>query len=387
VASAPTAAAALDQPIRHPQKGDSVNSHPHTCYVLPPHILEKMAENPDLRQSALRNMEISERQRGIRQAIAFLPLLGSAGAKHRTVFDAQNDTSLPGQEVRDEPDDPTGDSATDEAFDFSGDTYDFYQQVYNRNSIDDHGLLLKSTVHFDSQYNNAFWNGLQMVYGDGDGELFNRFTISVDVVGHELTHGVTQNEAQLVYQGQSGALNESMSDVFGSLIKQWVNNQTADKADWLIGQGLFTDNVQGKALRSMSDPGSAYNDPNLGKDPQPGHMKDFKQMTADNGGVHINSGIPNKAFFLAATNIGGFAWQKAGLIWYRALTGSLSPTADFQAAADATTTVAGSLFGSGSDEQKAVIDAWSNVGLKPQAIAPTALRAPAQIRISKPTAA
>jgi Zn-dependent metalloprotease len=227
-----------------------------------------------------------------------------------------------------------------------------------------------------------------MVYGDGDGQFFNRFTISIDVIGHELTHGVTQNEAQLVYQGPAGALNESMSDVFGSLIKQWVKNQTADKADWLIGQGLFTKDVQGIALRSMSNPGTAYDDPTIGKDPQPAHMKDYVQTTSDNGGVHINSGIPNRAFYLAATNIGGFAWQKAGLIWYRTLTGRLSPTADFQAAADATVQVAGALFGDRSDEQKAVIDAWGTVGIPPATGNPTALMAPPKsAKKAKPTAA
>lgn len=364
-----------------------IQSHKHVCFVVPPHIYQKMAEKPELRERALRAMEISERQRGIRQAVALLPLLGAAGPKHRTIFDAANGINLPGDEVLDEGDPASGDVSVNEAYEYCGDTYDFYSKVYNRNSVDDHGLLLKSTVHFDNQYNNAFWNGLQMVYGDGDGQLFNRFTISVDVVGHELTHGVTQNEAQLVYQGQSGALNESMSDVFGSLVKQWVNNQTAAQADWLIGVGLFTDVVQGTALRSMSAPGTAYDDPNLGKDPQPGHMRDFVNTNSDNGGVHINSGIPNRAFYLAATNIGGFAWQKAGLIWYRTLTGRLSPSADFQAAADATVAVAGSLFGDNSDEQKAVVDAWSKVGIAPNLASPAALTSPPKPPIAKPTAA
>jgi Zn-dependent metalloprotease len=362
--------------------------HNHVCFILPPHITDKMAENPRLRARALRAIQITERQRGIREAIMALPLLGPAGEKQRTIFDAGNNINLPGNKVRDEGGAASQDVCVNEAYDYSGDTYDFYLQVYNRNSVDDHGLNIKSSVHYDQQYDNAFWNGLQMVYGDGDGQFFNRFTISIDVIGHELTHGVTQNEAQLVYQGPAGALNESMSDVFGSLIKQWVKNQTADKADWLIGQGLFTKDVQGIALRSMSNPGTAYDDPTIGKDPQPAHMKDYVQTTSDNGGVHINSGIPNRAFYLAATNIGGFAWQKAGLIWYRTLTGRLSPTADFQAAADATVQVAGALFGDRSDEQKAVIDAWGTVGIPPATGNPTALMAPPKsAKKAKPTAA
>ena len=354
------------------------------CFILPPHIESKLAENPKFRERALRSMQISERQRGIRQAAALLPLVGQAGTKHRTIFDDQQTTNLPGTKVRDEGAGPTNDIAVNEAYDYSGDTYDFYSQVFNRNSVDDHGLTIKSTVHYDTKYDNAFWNGQQMIYGDGDGELFERFTISIDVIGHELTHGVTQNEAQLTYQDQPGALNESMSDVFGSLIKQWVKNQTADQADWLIGQGLLTPAVQGVALRSMKAPGTAYDDPNLGKDPQPADMKHYVKTTSDNGGVHINSGIPNRAFFLVATNIGGYAWQKAGLIWYRTLVGSLSPTSDFQACANATVTVATSLFGDKSTEQKAVIDAWTTVGVVPNTTKPTALSAPPKSKLAKP---
>src|SRR5262245_54891431 len=155
-----------------------------------------------------------------------------------------------------------------------------------------------------------------MVFGDGDGTLFNRFTISIDVIGHELTHGVTGSEANLTYQGQAGALNESISDVFGSLIKQYSLNQTAAAADWLIGAGLLASSVKGVALRSMKAPGTAYNDPTLGKDPQPDNMSKFVHTAEDSGGVHINSGIPNKAFFLVATSLGGHAWEKAGQVWY-----------------------------------------------------------------------
>ena len=361
------------------------HSHHPICCILPPHILRKLAEKPELRERALRTLEISERLRGIRQAATILPLVGAAGTKHRTIYDAQTTTNLPGTQVRDEGEPATGDVCVNEAYDYSGDTYDFYFQVFNRNSVDDHGLPLKSTVHFDVGYDNAFWNGQQMVYGDGDGQYFQRFTICLDVVGHELTHGVTQNEAQLVYEGQSGALNESISDVFGSLVKQWANNQTADQADWLIGAGLFTNIVQGKALRSMAQPGTAYNDPNIGTDPQPADMAHYVNTTDDNGGVHINSGIPNRAFYLAATAIGGYAWQKAGLIWYRTLTGGLSPTADFQAMADATVTVAGTLFGQGGNEQGAVRNAWTTVGVTPTAAARfAALTAPPKERPPKP---
>jgi Zn-dependent metalloprotease len=204
-----------------------------------------------------------------------------------------------------------------------------------------------------------------MVFGDGDGEIFTRFTISVDVIGHELTHGVTGSECNLAYHGQSGALNESISDVFGSLVKQKLRKQTADKADWLIGQGLFTAHVKGKALRSMKEPGTAYDDPRLGKDPQPGHMRDYVHTYEDDGGVHINSGIPNRAFYLAAAQIGGYAWEAAGAIWYETICDpTLRPNASFRTFASRTISHAATLFGANSPEQKAVRDAWVEVGIK-----------------------
>jgi len=357
------------------------------CSILPPHILRKLADRPELRDRILRNIAITEQFRGVRKAFVAPTLLAQQPApKRRTIFDSHNATNLPGTEVRDEGGAPSADVAVNEAYDYSGDTYDFYLKVFNRNSVDDHGLTLTSSVHYDRGYDNAFWNGQRMIYGDGDGQYFQRFTICLDVIGHELTHGVTQNEAQLVYNGQPGALNESISDVFGSLVKQWANNQTVDQADWLIGAGLFTNAVQGKALRSMSDPGTAYDDPNIGKDPQPGQMSDYVNTTEDNGGVHINSGIPNRAFYLAAKAIGGYAWQKTGLVWYRTLTGALSPTADFQAMANATTTVAGSLFGQDGAEQQAVRDAWNTVGVAPTASQFAALTAAPKSTVAVGTA-
>ncbi|MEP7188351.1 MAG: M4 family metallopeptidase, partial [Roseiflexaceae bacterium] len=237
-------------------------------------------------------------------------------------------------------------------------------EAYQRNSIDDQGLPLDATVHFGSNYDNAFWNGERMVFGDGDGKLFNRFTISLDVIGHELTHGVTQDEAQLAYYGQSGALNEAVSDVFGSLIKQHKLGQTADKADWLIGAGLLASGVKGVALRSMKAPGTAYDDPVLGKDPQPAHMRDFVHTYQDNGGVHINSGIPNHAFYLAAVALGGHAWEKAGRIWYEALRDSkLRPNSGFRTFARLTVANAGRLYGPNSPEQRAIHDSWMGVGV------------------------
>jgi Zn-dependent metalloprotease len=221
-------------------------------------------------------------------------------------------------------------------------------------------------VHFSQNYDNALWNGTQMIYGDGDDKQFLRFTKSVDVIGHELTHGVTQNESGLIYWGQTGALNESLSDVFGSMVKQYINNQTAAQADWLIGAGLFTPSVNGVAIRSLKAPGTAYGpDPVLGSDDQPSNMQNYQQTLQDNGGVHINSGIPNHAFYLAAIYIGGYSWDRTGLIWYTAMTSpQLSKTANFQSFASLTIAVAQQLFPSAnSPEPLAVRQAWNEVGI------------------------
>jgi len=341
---------------------------------IPSYVLQNIAERgtPRQKQTAVQTMLLSAQLRGQRQERAdYVVLVETAVTpeKDRAVYDAHFGSSLPGELVREEGDPPTGDTAVNEAYDGAGVTYDLFQAVYDRNSIDNDGLRLISTVHYQQGYDNAFWNGQQMVYGDGDEDLppeqrlFNRFTIAVDVIGHELAHGVTQFEANLNYYNQPGALNESFSDVFGSLVKQYRNNETAAEADWLIGAGLFTENVNGVALRSMKAPGTAYDDPVLGKDPQPAHMDDYQNVPYDNGGVHINSGIPNRAFYLTAVEIGGYAWEKAGRIWYVTLRDKLQANSSFQEAAQATFVAAGELFGVGSPEQQAVRHGWEGVGL------------------------
>ena len=326
----------------------------------------------DQKAKAVETLRVSAQLRLDRQAAAaraVIPRAVPVPARQRMVYTANNLSSLPGTLVRSEGAPPSGDLGVDEAYDGSGATYDLYWDVYQRNSIDGAGLRLDSTVHYQKGYDNAFWNGKQMVYGDGDEDLppgqrlFNRFTIAIDVIGHELTHGVTQYTGGLVYSNQPGALNESFSDVFGSLVKQRNLGQTAAQADWIIGQGLLTSNVNGIGLRSMKDPGTAYNDPVLGKDPQPGHMKDYVTTTSDNGGVHINSGIPNRAFYLVATELGANAWDKAGNIWYVTLRDRIRSTTNFQGAADFTYTVAGELYGLNSLEHQAVKNGWAGVGI------------------------
>jgi len=350
--------------------------HKHSavnCFI-PPHILKNIATKGTESQKflAISTLKTSEQMRGQRQALADFTTAAfrvAVGGKERVVYDAKNGSRLPGTVVRKEGDAPAADVAINEAYDGSGTTYDLFNDVYQRNSIDGNGMRLDSTVHYQVGYDNAFWDGEQMVYGDGDENLpvserlFNRFTIALDVIGHELTHGVTQYEAKLMYSQQPGALNESMSDVFGSLVKQYKLQQTATEADWIIGQGLLSENVNGVGIRSMKAPGTAYDDPVLGKDPQPGHMKDYVNTIGDNGGVHINSGIPNRAFYVTAVELGGSAWEKAGQIWYVTLKDKLTASSKFQDCANMTYQVAGQLFGAGSIEQQAVQKGWTDVGL------------------------
>ncbi|RFA11403.1 peptidase M4 family protein [Subtercola boreus] len=281
----------------------------------------------------------------------------------RTIFDAHNTEQLPGTRVRTEGSDATSDVTVTEAYDGLGATFELYERAFGRNSIDGKGLPLLATVHYGKDYDNAYWDGQRMVFGDGDGEIFGRFTASVSVIGHELSHGVTQFTAGLEYQGQSGALNESYSDVMGALVEQFQKKQSAGEASWLIGEGLFTAAVQGKALRSMISPGTAYDDDMLGKDPQPADMAHYVDTTDDNGGVHLNSGIPNRAFALAAIEIGGFAWETAGQVWYDTITGPLASDVDFATFARAKVAAATARFGSGSAETKAVRAGWLKVGV------------------------
>ncbi|NMM62314.1 peptidase M4 family protein [Clostridium sp. P21] len=240
----------------------------------------------------------------------------------------------------------------------AGVVYDFYKNLFGRNSIDDKGMNIISTTHYGRSYDNAYWDGEQMVYGDGDGTEFTYFSGDLDVVAHELTHGVTQNTADLVYRNQSGALNESFSDVFGVLVQSYdkcnVKNGGTWKFnanDWVVGDEIYTPNKPGDALRSLADP-TLYD--------QPDNMKDYVNGSSDNGGVHTNSGIPNKAAFLIAKSIG---CDKTAKIYYKALTEILSSTADFSAARNALVSAASQIYGDSSNEVSAVNSAFDSVGI------------------------
>jgi len=353
---------------RHPSLRQDHEGPPGGQGIVPPHITSHIArhhEDAGIRAAA---DDTTKHDEGIRAARAQGGASAPTGTKlNRKIYTCNGSTRLPGTLIRSEGQNPIGtrdkSGDPDECYDGFGATYNFYKTVLNRNSIDGKGLILTGSVHYSKKYDNAMWDGKQMVFGDGDGVIFNGFTDELDVVGHELTHGVTQYSANLDYQGESGALNESVSDCFGSMIKQYKLKQTSADADWLIGQGILATGINGVALRSMKAPGTAYDDPKLGgKDPQPDNVANIYSGTDDNGGVHINSGIPNKAFYLACIGLGGSSWERTGHIWYNTLTGGkLSSSAQFLDFANLTASVAGSLYD--SDAQQKVVDAWAGVGI------------------------
>ncbi|HEX8156282.1 MAG TPA: M4 family metallopeptidase [Solirubrobacteraceae bacterium] len=352
---------------------------PVVCSIIPSHVLAELSTGggDGGQDAAIKTLAASSSVRGQRTVTARLlrqldtgiaGLLPAAAGNHerQTIYDAQGETRLPGAKVRGESDDPARDAIANEAFDGAERSYSFFKDVFGRNSIDGQGVKLISSVHYGQAFDNALWNGTQMIYGDGSGAIIaqGQLTKAIDVIGHELTHGITQTTAGLEYRKQSGALNESFSDVFGSLVKQRVRGETAEQADWLIGERLLGSALKGKALRSLKDPGHAFD-----FDRQPAHVNDYVDLPDDNdprndnGGVHINSGIPNHAFYLVATTLGGNAWEKPGQIWFKTLTERLRPKSDFLEAANATVDVAGKLFGDGGLEQRAVRAAWRVVGV------------------------
>lgn len=337
--------------------------------ILPPYLLDHLSNSTDakVRRLAIDAIAASAEARAIRTTLAGIASMAAtpspAGNKNRLVYNVKNAGigGLPGKLVRSEGGKATKDPAVNEAYNHAGYTYDFYREVFGRNSLDDHGMTLTSSVHLGQKLNNAFWTGQQMAYGDGDGVTFIRFTKSVDVVGHELSHGVVAHTCNLSYLGESGALNEHFADVMGTLVKQWRLKQPVSKADWLIGADVMGPGVKAKALRTFDEAKAYENDPLLGTDPQPKHLKDKFTGAADNGGVHINSGIPNHAFFLVAMNLGGRAWEKAGRIWYKTMR-ALVESSDFAAMVAMTDQVSAAEFGPNSAETKAVRDAWKSVG-------------------------
>jgi Zn-dependent metalloprotease len=360
--------------------------------ILGPHIFQSIIDSDSASDAdkarAQMNLDRSTAFRAARESAGAAAAAPAAAQEHltRDIYDCQRKSDLPGVLIRKEGDPAIADQNGNEVYTYFGNTVDFYFQVFQRDSIDDQGMIVIGSIHYDDAdhpagFDNALWDGSEMIFGDGDGVMFVSFTKSLDVIGHELTHGVTQYTAALPYHQQSGALNESISDVFGSMVKQYTLKQTADQADWLIGAEILAPAIlaQGnRALRDMRAPGTAFKNTPFGDDMQPANMANYVNLPDDGdprndaGGVHINSGIPNHAFYLVATALGGSSWEQAGPIWYATLLDSTlhdyanAPDgANFNSCfpffAQLTCDHALELFG--SDVQAKVRQAWVDVGV------------------------
>jgi len=344
------------------------------CFIVPPAVLRRLAEDESIpaesRQAMRECVAVEEAWRGLRNAqteaiqttllasgITSLQVAGVlASVPAVTVYDCKNTRSLPGTPVPNPG--RSADITAKRAYGTTRGVVDFYRQCFGRNSVDDAGMTLMSSIHYGVRYDNAFWNGAQMTYGDGDGQIFLDFTKADDVIGHELTHGVTQFTAGLDYSDEPGALNESISDVFGAMFYQWRRKQAVAQADWVIGADLMGPVAIAKGyncLRNLAHPGSRQC-----LSPQPALYRDY----VPGGDPHENSGIPNHAFYLAATAIGGRSWEQAGKVWYAALTSTkahrLMTIKEF---ATLTRAAASSLFPGDADIYRGVDDAWTQVGI------------------------
>jgi Zn-dependent metalloprotease len=337
---------------------------PRRQCIVPHRLLDRLARtgSPDLRNAVLDTLAVDQRFRlaraetSVASSLATTPVTFAltGGAPKRSIYDqAHSQDQTPGVLKRGEGQPAVSDSSVNNAYDGFGYTYDFYWKVFQRDSIDGAGMTLEGMVHFGRNYDNAFYDGAgHMFFGDGDGQALTDTTAGIDVIGHELTHGVTQVEANLTYSGQSGALNESMSDVMGIQVKQWALKQDVTTSDWLIGADIVGPELA-PALRSMKAPGTA--NPH---DDQPADMDGY----VPGGDVHTNSGIPNHAFYVVATTLGGHAWDAAGPIWYAALRdASLKPGATFKEFATITLKQARQIYGSTSAEAQAVEQGWKSV--------------------------
>lgn len=338
------------------------------CQIVPPSVLDRFRADPELSEELRRSMDNTMRLdaafRRVRDeatelsrvAMSIAPLQAIAAAPLVTVFDCRHNQSLPGAQVNNPG--ASADPSAKNAFVETTEVAAFYEQIFGRNSVDGAGMTLQSSIHFGQNFNNAFWNGSQMVYGDGDGQIFIDFTRGQDVIGHELTHGVTQHSLQLSYTDEAGGLNESNSDCFGSMFKQWRHGQTSAQADWLIGPDIMGPAAIARGytcLRDMANPAAAHC-----LSPQPTQYAQYR-----NGmDPHFSSGIPNLAFYTACMAAGGHSWDKVGPVWYRTVTGSGSqPNMTMSQFADRTRAAAGQLYPGDAALAAAIDGGWRHVGL------------------------
>lgn len=350
-------------------EADNAPVYACVCFALPTRLVRKLAERAGgaHRKRLMAHAEDCRLIRGDRLDVAGPRLMCVPGqVQTRVLFDAKNRKQLPGKQVRAEGQPPVADEATNQAYDNTGVVLDFFRQVFGRSSIDGEGMPVHSSVHYGRDFTNAMWTGRQMVFGDGHSDHIIGFTHSLDITAHELMHGIThhtvpgglgvvQKEGHLDLQGEAGALNESLSDVFATMVKQWSGRQTVRKANWLVGEGILMPEY-GAAIRSLKAPGDRR--VTWFEDDQPAHIRGY----VEGGDSHTNSGIPNHAFYLAASALGGYSWQTMGPVWYQALD-MLDAHTGFEPFAWTTLDAAALIYGPRADEVKAVKRAWKQVGV------------------------
>jgi Zn-dependent metalloprotease len=340
-----------------------------TCFIVSKEVLDKLARDktlsPALRKASRDTSLVSQQLRNLREQARTLTMathtVGAdltqlAAAPKVTVYDCKQTQTLPGSPVSSPKN--SKDATAKRAFTQTTRVAEFYKKVFKRNSIDNAGMTMMSSVHYGVKFNNAMWNGSQMVYGDGDTKIFVDFTNGNDVIGHELTHGVTQHSLQLAYQGDAGGLNESVSDCFGSMFRQWDANQDVKRADWLIGRDIMGPEAKAKgftSLRNMANPADKHC-----LAPQP---TKYSQITPGMD-PHFSSGPPNLAFCTACIAAGGQSWDTIGQVWYAVLTGSGSnPSMTMKDFANRTRQVAGQLFSRNAAVIGAVDHGWKTIGI------------------------
>lgn len=340
------------------------------CFIIPPQVLERFAHDEKL--SAEQRMAFSDavnleyEWRRFRMANAKLARLTRAvlpSAMRATtippavsVFDCQNGNTLPGSPIISP--ETSANATAQRVFVETTKLAQFYQSFFDRHSVDNSGMALLSSIHFSVRYNNAYWNGSQMAYGDGDGHIFLDFTLANDVIAHELTHGVTQFSAALSYTNEAGGLNESMSDVFASMFRQWRFNQNVEQADWRIGKEIMGPGALARGITCLRDLANPKGNHCLS--PQPDTFARY-QPGMD---PHESSGIPNHAFYISAMAIRGKSWETIGKVWYHALTDfAPSPNLKMKTFANRTRKLASTLFSDRPEVKTAVDEAWKKVGL------------------------
>lgn len=346
------------------------------CYIVPPYLLQKVHQVEQIREDLSigqvsgggcldvkeKSLRMKRKVRNISARAAKKP--SSQPEAPISVYNAQHKERLPGKFVTSNTEEQSSKrvgSTARKVLNEAQQVHHFWLKNFGLNSFDGNGGEIKSTVHFGHRFANAFWDGEQMVFGDGD-KYFQNLT-QLSIMGHEFGHAVTGDK--LNYEGEAGALNEHLSDVWGSLVVQFNNRQMAHQATWLIGEESLHVGNKKYAIRSMKSPGTAYDSPILGKDPQPSHYSQRYKGEEDNGGVHINSGIPNLAFCLFALAQGGYAWEKAGRLWYLTMQteGLIQPNCTMHEFAQATIYTAIKHYPTDYKMHQDLTNAWKAVGL------------------------